>query len=298
MVTSDAPESRPTLPKDAPPSSRKMLRAEVNRRYAVHLHMAVILSVCFGAALIATKFLLTAGVTAMWLRYSLALFAAYAAFLAGIRIWLAYAGYAALTDVGVGSLGKRSPILGRNNVGGSTQGDFRGGGGSYGGAGASASFAGFDGSDGAPVSSAPLVSTTSSASDSHNVGGNGGNSAGGQDRIGDLSDLGGGESRDLGFLVVVIAAIAIIAGLFGGLIYLIYMAPKILGDAAFAALLSGGLVRSTHRIRAGGWAGSAVHDTWRPFVAVLVLALVFALVAQHVYPDALTFSDVLSRLRS
>ena len=130
---------------DAP----QALRTSIASRFAVRLHCALILLACFGVGLFVTHLLLAAGVDTMWLRYALALFAAYLTFLLGVRIWLWYAGYdrpmlpsrrsSLLEDAGVPSFG------GGSGGGGSSSVEipvFRGGGGTSGGGGASL---GFDG---------------------------------------------------------------------------------------------------------------------------------------------------------
>ena len=66
--------------------------------------------------------------------------------------------------------------------------------------------------------------------------------------------------------------------------------------AAFAALLSAGLVRSTHRIASGDWVTSVIGNTWVAFAVVSILAIAFAVYAQHVYPDARSLADVVRRL--
>jgi hypothetical protein len=78
-------------------------------------------------------------------------------------------------------------------------------------------------------------------------------------------------------------------------IYLIYAAPTILADAAFAAMLSAGLIRSVRRIGDSGWVASVVSDTWMAFAGVLILTVIFAAVARHYYPDAHTLREVWRR---
>src|SRR4029453_11951909 len=69
------------------------VRKAIVARYACRLHVALILGVCFVVGLLVTKALLIAGVHAMWIRYSVALVAAYLVFLLGVRIWLRLAGF-------------------------------------------------------------------------------------------------------------------------------------------------------------------------------------------------------------
>jgi len=254
---------------DAP----QALRMSIASRFAVRLHCALILLACFGVGLFVTHLLLAAGVDTMWLRYALALFAAYLTFLLGVRIWLWYAGY----DRSI-LPSRRASLLGNTDVpsfgGGGGSGSagipgFRGGGGGSGGGGASLDF------DGATTSASRTAGGFFSGS-------HGGGSSGGLD----LGDDGW----------VLLALIAVLLAVSGAVVWLIYAAPTILADAAFAAMLSAGLVKSTRHIASGGWVASVVGHTWIAFAFVFVLALAFAIVAQHKYPEARTLADVVHRL--
>lgn len=253
------------------------VRKAILARYACRLHVALILGICFVVGLMVTKALLIAGVHAMWIRYSLALVAAYLTFLLGVCIWLRLAGFdhpllpsrrrgylpdVDLGDIGGGSGSVRVPI-------------FRGGGGGSGGGGATANFGGSSLASGATPDSPGLA-----------LGSRGGSSSSSGGFGFDLGDDGW----------VLLALIALVAAIFGGVVFLIYSAPTILADAAFAGLLSAGLVRSTRRITSGGWIGSVVGHTWFAFAVVFVLALVFAIVAQRTFPDAHSLVDVLRSL--
>src|SRR5262249_6820009 len=108
---------------------------------------------------------------------------------------------------------------------------------------------------------------------------------------------GGGGGFDLGDDGwVLIALIALVSAVLGAGAYLVYMAPTILGDAAFAALLSAGLARRAGRIASEGWMGSVVRDTWIPFAIVLVLSVIFAATAHHYHPEAKTLRQLIQRL--
>lgn len=281
MPVPAAPRTSRAVPDEEP----EALQRAIVSRHPVRVQLALILGACFAAGLVVSRLMLMAGVGAMWLRYSIALFAAYATFLLGIRLWLAYVGYGSplgtivrnnASDVGDGVV----PNFGGGGGGGSggvSLSGFRGGGGSSGGGGASMSFGESAGGSATPMPAAGFV-TGSTAGSGKSGGGSGGS-----------FDLGDGGW-------VLIALIALLAAVFGTAIYLVYIAPTILGDAAFAAVLSGGLIRSTRRIGAGGWVGSVVRDTWWSFATVFVFALAFAITAQHYYPDALTLRDVVRRL--
>ncbi|MEO8509154.1 MAG: hypothetical protein ABI593_16135 [Betaproteobacteria bacterium] len=258
----------------------EQLRQTIGARFAVRFHVALILGACFAVGLAVTKLLLMAGVGTMWIRYVVALGLAYCAFLLGVRIWLRYAGFdrrllpsrrrhvpddGGVVDWGGGGGGGGKgvdlPV-------------FRGGGGGSGGGGASAHFGG-----GALPGETSPSSALAMSSQSHSASGGGGFSL-------DFGDDGW----------VLLALIAVAAALFGAVVWTIYAAPTILADAAFAGMLSAGLVRSTRRIAGTGWIGSVVGHTWLAFAAVFVLAVVFALVAQAHFPDARTLADVVRRL--
>ena len=252
------------------------LRTSIASRFAVRLHCALILLACFGVGLCVTHLLLAAGVETMWLRYALALFAAYLTFLLGVRIWLWYAGYdrpilptrrsSLLDDADV-------PSFGGGGVGGgsgSAELPALRGGGASGGGGASLDF------DGTSTSAARTAGGLFSGS-------HGGGSSGG-----------GFDLGDDGW--VLLALIAVLLAMSGAVVWLIYAAPTILADAAFAAMPSAGLVKSTRHIASGGWVASVVGHTWIAFGFVFALALVFAIVAQHRFPEARTLADVVQRL--
>jgi hypothetical protein len=232
--------------------------------------------------LFVTKLMLIAGVHAMWLRYAVALVAGYLTFLLGVRIWLRYAGYdrrilpsrrSSLADnLDLPNFGGSG---GGSSGGGSSGGGsvFGGGGGRSGGAGASFSFA-----DGARADPAPTGAyLSSSSSGSHSSGGG----------------FGGIDLGDDGWVLLLIGVVLAVSG---SVVWLIYAAPTILSDAAFAALLSAGLVKSTRHIASGGWVESVVGHTWIAFAAVFVLALAFAIVAQNHFPEAHTLMDVVRHL--
>lgn len=254
------------------PASSEVLRERIMARHAVRLHCALILCACFGMGLVVTKLVLLAGVDAMWVRYSVALVAAYLTFLLGVRIWLRYAGFdqPVLPSRRARGNVEFPDVIGDVDLPARTTGAvFRGGGGRSGGGGASLKF---DGAASASEAQGPSLVTVSSRGSA------------------------GWSGFDLDDGLVLVALIALVLAVSGAVIYLIYAAPTILADAAFAALLSAGLVKSTRRIATGHWVTSVVGHTWVAFGVVFVLALAFALVAQHYVPEARTVGDVLRRL--
>ncbi len=94
--------------------------------------------------------------------------------------------------------------------------------------------------------------------------------------------------------MLVILAIALVAGIVVASGYLVWAAPDILSEAAFGAVLAGGLARRSRNEDAMGWVTGVVKKTWWPFAIVLVLAIAFAGYAASHYPQARTFKEALS----
>jgi len=90
--------------------------------------------------------------------------------------------------------------------------------------------------------------------------------------------------------------IGLIALAIGGAVFIISAGPEILIDAAFNVMLAGGLVKATNRVNKPDWVGSVVKATWIPFAIVLTTALVFAITAAVLLPQAKTFSQVMNVL--
>lgn len=257
----------------ADPTTPEALRRSIVARFAVRAHVALILMACFAVGLGTTKLLLMAGVETMWFRYAFALFIAYLAFLLCVRVWLRYAGFdrrilpsrrhdfdgsADAVGIDIGSPGGGSGGSGADLA-------FRAGGGGSGGGGASAGY------EGGP---------------SYSFAGKGSSSSGGS--------WGGIDLGDDGWVLVLL--VALLAAVFGAVVWILYAAPTILADAAFAGMLSAGLVRSTRHIASGGWVASVVGHTWFAFAVVVVLAIAFAVVAQNNFPEARTLLEVVRRL--
>ncbi len=154
----------------------------------------------------------------------------------------------------------------------------KGGGGTGGGGGATGAFDG-------PVTNvqAAFVPPSSSAADSASgVGDAVGNAASG---IFDLDD---------GWMILV-AIIVLLAAVFGSAIYLIYIAPHILSEAAFDFLLGSSLIRSYRKINHPDWIGSVFKDTYKPFLVVLLISFAAAWVIHYVAPDITKISDLFTR---
>ena len=83
---------------EAPAPARNRIDAWLQKRFALRVHMTLILAATFVIGLIMTKLLAEMHLTRMWVRYMLAVAIAYAGFLGLIRFWLFYLGICARRD--------------------------------------------------------------------------------------------------------------------------------------------------------------------------------------------------------
>jgi len=256
--------------------ARKTIDAWLQKRFALRVHMAVILTATFLVGLISTRLLLDLRVTSMWLRYMLSVLFAYAGFLLLIKSWLFYLGMCAHRDRSRGALGDLGDFgdafcnLGSTPFdfsfgAGDADTDFGSGGGNFGGGGASGSW-------GTPE---PAVSS--------NSGGGGG---------GALGKLFDGFDLDEGWVIVLL--IAVVVAIFAAGFYLVWAAPAIFGETAFHAALATALIKKTKNMHEPGWVGSVMKATAIPFGIVLALTIALGVVAHKHCPSAIRLSDSLN----
>lgn len=254
------------------PRQKTLTRAKViewlQRRHWLRLHMFFMVTATFLAGLTATKVLMIVGVDLLWLRYAVAVCAAYLAFLVMIRLWIWYVcggGDEVFDPLNGIDLFAR----GSSNTS-SWVPDFSGRG-KFGGGGSSGDW----GTSSSEVAVAPAKI---------------GNGGGGSDKTGCLSfDIGGDDG-----CVVVILLVALVGVLFIGGAYLIYAAPAILGEAAFEALLAAALARRAKKLAAAGWAGSVFKATVWIFLAVLAFSITLGWYAQKSCPNARRIRDAIN----
>lgn len=284
-------------------ASRKGIAAALRSRFALRFHTSILLLWTFSAGLLTTKALFALGMHSMFLRYTFAILVAYGAFLLGVRIWLAYVGAGGGTNGGGDNArsadSKRSGnsstditdfIPSGSRSGGSSP-IFSGGGGGSGGGGASSSF------DGDVASSSNLL-----AMDAASLSTSGSSGAGGSSLIGDagssvgdvVSGIGdiGGDSDGCLIAFAIMIVVGVFALAIGSAFFVISMGPEILIDAAFNAMLAGGLLRAGRQVTDPDWFGSVLKATWIPLAIVLVSAWLFAGAAAVLLPKAHTFGEV------
>ena len=234
----------------------------------------MLVSATFGTGFAANFLLLRVPVHTAALRWPLAVLAGYAAFFGLVRLWLAYVGVKPLGGAARRVADEASSAFdlpsGGTGGGGSPLGSvFRGGGGGSGGGGASASFG----------------SSSASAG--------GGKPGGWYGKVG-----GGGGSMldglgDSGCLPIILGIIvlALVVALVGGAIHLVWIAPELLTDAAFAAMLSAGAVPGLRRVDGPDWDGRVFRATL-PILAIVVAIVVAAGIAfGHYFPGLRTLGE-------
>jgi hypothetical protein len=240
-------------------AGRRELRQTFVQRFWLRWHMALMLAATFGAGFLANRLMLLIPVHGMALRWVLALGVSYMAFFGYVRIWLAYVGARPIVTGGGDGTVNFDPGSAPTNLDG-----FSGGGGHFGGGGASDDWGG---------SSMPSLGKIDGGS----------------------LDVGDGDG--CGLVVLGILALAAVAVMMGGMIYLVVGAPAMLADTAFSAMLAGGLVKHVRRMDEFDWEGSVFRSTWKPFLGVVVMAIVTGEVAHYVVPGARTLGEVLMLYR-
>lgn len=248
----------------------------------VRFHMTLILSAVGLSGVTVSKLLFEFGVNSMLVRYPIAVCLAYGVFFLLVKLWLWYVRlvestkrHASIED-GLDLISDVPFNVGTSGGQGSSWSGF--GGGNSGGGGASDSW-------GETIVQSNLSSSSSSSGSSLDIA----DSALG---ILDLDDEGG-------FALIVLLAIlaALLFGIFGAGVYLIYQSPVILAEAAFQAALASGLVKASKGLDDLDWKGSVFKATWLPFVIVLVLAVVFSFAAHRYCPAATKAAELFTVCR-
>jgi hypothetical protein len=262
------------------PWTQERVKAFLQSRYNTRLHMTAILATSGLVAMLANWLLLSNGVGAMLVRYPASILLAYLTFLTGIYVWLRLMGLRTNSGV-VRSVVENAdvpdvPIGGGGGGGGSGPGLSlpRGGGGGFDGGGASSSWSA---AEGRMFSAAQLQQAPA------------GKASSGSGLKGALGDL--GDAFDGDALVLLALAALLVLVVFATSGYLIFIGPDILSEAAFGALLAGGLAKPTRQQTAAGWIAGVVRKTWWPFALVLAAATALAWYAAVHYPEATTFRE-------
>ena len=238
---------------------------KLQKRFALRLHMTMILLATAMAGAVASKLLLLAGLVNPAIRYPLTVLFAYCIFFVAIKFWLwiivgSVAVQAKMSDLSLPDISSL-PGGGSSSSGPS----FSGGGGGFGGGGASGSWG-----DASPSS-----------------GSSGGGSSGG-----------GGGSFDLdldegaGIIIVLILLGILLAAVFGAGVYLVYQAPSILSEVAFDSALAMTLARKSKAMVEPNWIGNVFKATWKEFAAILAVAALAGIAIHLIFPNVIKLSQL------
>ena len=93
-------------------------------------------------------------------------------------------------------------------------------------------------------------------------------------------------------LIALFLALVFVVVLAGG--YLVWMAPEILGEAAFDAVVAGSLAKVASRAEREGWIVGVVRATIIPFAVVFAMTMVLAWFIQDLCPTASTLREAIS----
>ena len=273
--------------KDPLTSKKEKFRNFLKHRLFLRFHMSLILLGTAATGLVAAKVLYLYGVKSMFVRYPAAVLFSYISFFGFVKLWLAYL-FSSRDRMSVNRSGNDSArnldfadfTAGR----GSSLDLFRGGGGEFSGGGASGSFT--DGlGTGAEESSSEAFAASVSTSSDHGVLG------GITDKAGDALS---GIDDDAGKVLIILGVL--LAIVFGAGIYLIYMAPMILSEAAFNLMLAAGLKRGLTKINQPDWEGGVLRATIAAFAVVMTVSLAAAYVCHRACPQATKITEVVKCL--
>jgi hypothetical protein len=300
------------------PADRRMrglahVRARMLRHGHPRAQMSALLVVTGGCGFLASWAMLHLGVTAMGVRYPLAVVFAYGSFLLLLRLWLwsmmRHERRRSSMDSSTDS-GRRSS----SSDGGSwSLPDFSGGGSSGGGGGGSsgggvprfggsgAFSGGGAGGEWAPAP-APVVMpmytppaprpALQGLADAplRAARGGGGAKGGGGKGFGFLDDL---DLDDDSGVVIAIALLALAAAaVVAAAAYVLVVAPALLAEVVVDGIVVSGLYRRVRTIDDRQWLRTALRKTWIPTLLIALLLCIVGFSVQRMVPDALSIGDV------
>lgn len=239
----------------------RKLQVALERRGSPRADMALITAFTGASGFLVSFTLLRLGLERMWLRYLLALVAAYLVFFCLLRLWLHFRGRK-LDSRDIPDLSDAAFELPLPDSAG-----LSGAGGAFGGGGASASF---DGSRGVPASMARPPSSSAP----------------------DLDALDADEAA-IPLLLVAALVGALLASLWA-----VYIAPSILAELLVDTALVGGLYHRLRRQSTGSWVVTALRSTALPFAATCLLFVLAGWFVQSRLPEARSIGEALRLLQS
>ena len=287
------------------------VRARMLRQGHPRTQMSALLVVTGGCGFLASWAMLHLGVTAMGVRYPLAVVFAYGTFLLLLRLWLwsmmRHERRRSRTDPGTDS-GRRSSSSGDGSwslpdfagggggcAGGSSGGGVPrfGGGGAFSGGGAGGEWAPSPAPVAMPMytppAPRPALQGLADAPLRGARGGGGGKSGGGKG-FGFLDDL---DLDDDSGAVIAIALLALAAAaVVAAASYVLVVAPALLAEVVVDGIVVSGLYRRVRTIDDRQWLRTALRKTWIPTLLIALLLCIVGFGVQRLVPNALSIGDV------
>ena len=98
-------------------------------------------------------------------------------------------------------------------------------------------------------------------------------------------------------VVLGLVILAIVVALLGGAVWLVWIAPQFLTDAAFGAMLASGVLPGIRRLDEADWGGRILKATWPAFAIALVVVLLAGAAFTHYFPGLRTLGEAFMALR-
>jgi len=244
------------------------LKRWLQRKSYPRLHASLILLLTGLAGFLVSFVLLRLGVTAMWLRYPLAILVAYGVFLILLRVWLSLSRprdwyLEEVIDTTVEIVSSDSTVVTDSEFGGG--GDFAGGGG------------------GGSWESVTTVTSTKSSVSTFTPAKSSGSS-------GFSFDL----DLDEGWWVL-LAVVALMGAVIAAL-YVVYIAPALLAEILLDGVLLAGLYKRLKTIEHTHWLRSALRRTAVPAAVIVVFFTIAGFAMQRAAPEARSIGEVLRHI--
>lgn len=246
------------------------LKRRLERKSYPRLHASIILLLTGLAGFLVSFLLLRLGVSAMWLRYPVAIIVAYGVFLLLLRVWLSFCRprdwyLDKVVDTTLEIVSSDSTDVADPAFGGGA--DFAGG--------------GAGGSWGESVSTITSKSTVSTFTSTKSSGSSGFS-----------FDL----DLDDGWLILIIV-VALLASVIAAL-YVVYIAPALLAEILLDGVLMAGLYERVKSIEHKHWLRSALRRTAVPAIVIVVFFTIAGYAMHAAAPEATSIGEVWKHITS
>ena len=248
--------------------------------HSVNWHAAVLLVSAALSGLLFSWILLRLGLEAPWLRFPIAVVAAYGLFLLFVYWWLCYIGIKR-NEVSDGPQDFPVGGEGESGEGACVAEGVSGGGGSFDGGGASASFEAVGAKGEVAVRGSSLAARAGSVDP--NI------AAVGAD------DVLGAAAGAVEFFPVAVL-VAVVVGVVAAIGWTVMLTPALLVEIAVEVAVAAGLVRGVARSRARDWLETAFERTAGKAVALALVALLLGAVVRWIDPSADTVGQAIAHL--